>query len=118
MPIVAIDFDGVLSDYTGWRGYSAPIDPPVDGALQAIRDYSDAGYEICIHTSRADSAKQISRLVAWFKEHGLERKYVEGLTITNQKPPAIIYIDDRAWYFAGRFPSIEELKNFKTWRGM
>jgi hypothetical protein len=118
MPTIAIDFDGVLSDYTGWRGYSAPLDPPVDGALQAIRDYHDAGFEICIHTSRADNSKQVSKLATWFKEHGLESKYLEGLQITNQKPPAIIYIDDRAWCFTGKFPTIEQLKNFKTWRGM
>jgi len=118
MSTIAIDFDGVLSDYTGWKGHGAPFDPPVDGALQAIRDYKDAGFDVCIHTSRADSGKSVSRLTRWFMDHGLERRYLEGLTITNEKPPAIIYIDDRAWCFTGRFPSVEELKNFKTWKGM
>jgi hypothetical protein len=118
MPTLALDFDGVISDYTGWRGYKAPFDPPVDGALEAIREYIDNGYDIVVHTSRADSPEQTKRLLAWFKEYGLEPRYLERIAITATKPPAIIYIDDRGWKFDGRFPTIHELKNFKTWKGM
>lgn len=118
MSIIAIDFDGVLSDHTGWKGYAAPFDPPVDGALQAIRDYIDAGYDVCIYTSRADGPKQVIRLMNWFRDYGLEHRYLEGMNITNKKPPAILFIDDRAFCFIGKFPTVEELKNFKTWKGM
>lgn len=118
MNVLAIDFDGVLSDYTGWRGHNAPFDPPVEGAFQTLRDYIDNGYDIVVHTSRADSQSQTQRLWAWFKEFGLERRYLDHLAITSTKPAAVMYIDDRAWYFTGTFPTIQEIKEFKTWKGM
>lgn len=118
MSTIALDFDGVLSDYTGWKGHQAPFDPPVDGAIAAIRDYQDAGYRVCIYTTRADSSAQIARLELWLKTHGLERKRINELNITDRKPPAIIYLDDRAMLFTGTFPSVEQIKEFKTWKGM
>jgi histidinol phosphatase-like enzyme len=118
MSTIALDFDGVLSDYTGWKGHSAPLDPPVDGAIQAIQDYQDAGFEVVIYTTRADSTKSIMRIFTWLMEHGLERHRAEQIKITNFKPPAIVYLDDRAICFTGKFPSVEDLKNFKTWKGM
>lgn len=31
------------------------------------------------------------------------------------KPPAVVYIDDRAHLFTGKWPSIDELKDFRPW---
>lgn len=118
MSTIAIDFDGVLSDYAGWKGYSAPFDPPVEGAIQAIRDYQDAGYDVCIYTTRADSPDQIVRLQQWLRVHTLEKKRVNKIKITDRKPPAIVYIDDRAILFTGTFPSIKTIQEFKTWKNM
>lgn len=118
MDIIAIDFDGVISDHTGWRGYKAAFDPPVDGAFEAIRSYIDSGYDIVVHTTRADTPEQTRRLLTWFREYGLEPRYLDRMTITAIKPPAVIYIDDRAWCFRGVFPTVQEVKEFKTWKGM
>lgn len=118
MSTIALDFDGVLSDYTGWKGHSAPFDPPVDGAIQAIRDYQDAGFEVVIFTSRADSVGSIRRITDWLHTYGLEHRRITAITITNHKPPAIVYLDDRAICFTGTFPSVEEIHNFKTWKNM
>ena len=118
MSTVALDFDGVLSNYTGWHGHSAPLDPPVDGAMQAIRDYQDAGFEVVIYTTRADSAKSVQRIIDWLKEWGLETHRVNKIDITSLKPPAVMYIDDRAFCFRGIFPCVETIRNFKTWKGL
>lgn len=114
---IAIDFDGVLSKYTGWKGYSAPLDPPVEGAIQAIRDYQDAGLSVAIYTSRADSSAQVIRIEQWLREHGLEFKRIKEIQISNLKPPATVYLDDRAFQFNGIFPTPGEIKDFKTWQG-
>jgi hypothetical protein len=116
MSTVALDFDGVLSEYTGWKGHSAPLDPPVEGAIQAIRDYQDAGLSVVIYTSRADSPVSAMRLDQWLRTHGLEHKRVDAVEITNKKPPAIVYLDDRAICFTGKFPSPKEIIAFKTWQ--
>lgn len=117
MSTIAIDFDGVLSAYTGWKGYGAPLDPPVEGAFQAIRDYQDAGLKVTIYTTRADSIESISRIERWLTQHGMEHRRSDKIEITNKKPPAILYLDDRAYLFTGIFPTIEEIKAFKTWQG-
>jgi hypothetical protein len=113
---IAIDFDGVLSAYTRWKGYLAPFDPPVEGALDAIRSYQDAAFKVCIFTSRADSLKQIERIEQWLAEYGLEGRRIRAIEITNRKPPAIIYLDDRAWLFTGTFPTPQQISEFKTWQ--
>jgi phosphoglycolate phosphatase-like HAD superfamily hydrolase len=117
MSTIAIDFDGVLSDYTGWKGRTAPLDPPVEGAIQAIRDYQDHGLEVVIYTTRADSPAAVVMLHRWLREHGLQQKRIEAIDISNKKPPAVVYLDDRAMLFTGKFPTPDEVKAFKTWKG-
>jgi hypothetical protein len=116
MSTVALDFDGVLSQYTGWKGYDV-LDPPVEGAIQAIRDYQDAGLTVAVYTSRASSQKAIDMIDRWLHTHGLERKRVDLVEVTNKKPLATVYLDDRAMVFTGTFPSPEAIKSFKTWQG-
>lgn len=116
MSTIALDFDGVLSLYTGWKGHSAPLDPPVEGAIQAIRDYQNAGLVVVIYTSRADSAQSIDRINQWLRLHGLEHKRVDQIEVTSKKPLASVYLDDRAIQFTGTFPSPETVKAFKTWQ--
>jgi len=51
--IVSLDFDGVIHSYTsGWKGPRCIPDPPVDGALEAIIRYVQAGFRVCIFSSR------------------------------------------------------------------
>jgi len=116
MSTIALDFDGVLSNYTGWHG-PGRLDPPVDGAIEAIRAYQDAGLDVCVYTSRADSPESIRQLEHWLREYGLESRRAKQIQITSRKPPAVVYLDDRAWQFKGTFPSPGEIKSFKTWQG-
>ena len=118
MSTIALDFDGVLSDYSGWQGRHALLDPPVEGAIQAIRDYQDAGLVVVIYTSRADHPEGVTMIERWLREHGLQQKRIDSIKITDRKPPAIVYLDDRAWCFTGTFPTPEEIKSFKTWKNM
>jgi hypothetical protein len=117
MSTIGIDFDGVLSEYTGWKGGNATLDPPVTGAIEAIRAYQDAGLEVCIYSSRAEDGPAKERIRKWLQAYGLESKRIQKIAVTNLKPPAIVYLDDRAWCFKGVFPTPTEILSFRTWQG-
>jgi hypothetical protein len=111
---VAIDFDGVLARYDGWKGpehYGAPL----PGALDFVRRLLGAGYHVVIFTTRADCAQGIDRLEYWFKDHGLENALAAELEITCTKLPAQLYIEDRCYVFKGTYPAISDIENFAPW---
>lgn len=101
-PIVCVDFDGVLNNYTGWRdGY---MYLPREGARDFLHELSYK-YTIAIFTARP------TQLVKeWLDTHKMPYDF-----LTNEKIGAVAYIDDRAICFKGDFEeTMEELLNFKT----
>lgn len=94
---IAVDFDGVIHRYSnGWQG-GVIYDPPVEGAFEAIRKLLKEGYNVVIHTTRADTPERIQDVIDWLVTHGAED--LTPLEITATKPKAIVYIDDRAVRF-------------------
>ncbi|HZB28961.1 MAG TPA: hypothetical protein VE465_02225 [Streptosporangiaceae bacterium] len=105
---VAVDFDGVIHAYTkGWADGTI-YDEPIPGALDAIRALMDAGVAIFVHTTRdpvqvARWIKQRSGIeTAWHEDPATVPKFWNDTTavlVTNQKLPAVAYIDDRGIRF-------------------
>ncbi|HYC92780.1 MAG TPA: hypothetical protein VEO54_26460 [Thermoanaerobaculia bacterium] len=93
-PVVCVDLNGVLDAYTGWRG-PEHWDPPRDGAESFLRSLRDHGFRVVIFTTRwaADARR-------WLDEHGLG-SYVDE--VTDRKPAAHVFVDDRAVCFRGDF---------------
>lgn len=95
---IAIDFDGVLHRYSnGWQGGTI-YDPPMEGAVDAWFKLMDAGFDLCVFTTREDT----SAVAAWMHKHFDFEKRIGHMyepSITNQKPLAIAYIDDRGIRF-------------------
>jgi phosphoglycolate phosphatase-like HAD superfamily hydrolase len=90
---IAVDFDGVIHAYSrGWRG-GVIYDAPVEGAFQALQDLFDAGYELVIFTTRDLNGA----VEGWMNAH--RGQFTFEYTVTNVKPMAIAYIDDRAIRF-------------------
>jgi hypothetical protein len=111
---IAIDFDGVLAAYDGWKGeehYGAPL----PGAIEFVKTLLDERYIVVIFTTRAGTSAGIDRLEGWLKLHGLEALLHDRLVITCIKPPAWLYIDDRCFLFKGTYPTINEIEDFKPW---
>lgn len=94
MSTVAVDFDGVLADYRGWKG-SDHLDEPLPGAIAFLWRLKRAKYQIVVFSVRA--ADRHDAIEQWLRQHGAP----PVKEITNVKPPALVYIDDRAHRFDG-----------------
>jgi predicted TIM-barrel enzyme len=84
---ICVDFDGVVHDYLN-PVPGRKMGPPMEGAVEALERLQDAGYHVVILTVRGD---QPGYIIDWCDYYDVP--YNE---VTNKKPNAIIYIDDRA----------------------
>lgn len=115
MKTIAVDFDGVIHSYTtSWTTSEQIPDPPVPGALDFIRE-ALLEFNVVIFSVRADSNQSRKAIRNWFLWNGMEQELLDKIIITDQKPKAIIYLDDRGWRFDGVFPTVREIREFKPW---
>ena len=112
---IAIDFDGVLHQYvTPWVAADVIPDPPVPGAIAALRRYSEY-FKIAILSTRNYQEGAVEAMQGWLLRNGLERRVVDQILFPIHKVPAIVYIDDRAYRFEGTWPLVGVLKGLKPW---
>ena len=104
--IVCVDLDGVLNQFDGWKG-AAYFHPPHPGAREFLRRLNECGYQVVVFTVRWKP--DVER---WLTEHKLADFVSE---VTDKKPPAHIFVDDRALCFRGDFDSVlDEIKHFRA----
>ena len=129
-PILCLDFDGVLHSYSsGWKGPRNIPDPPVEGALDFLRQAVQV-FNVCIFSSRGRyiGGRRAMKACLWkhlAAEYGTEASNGHFVFCAEDiyykikwprgKPPAHASIDDRGFQFNGTFPAIEVLKEFKPW---
>jgi hypothetical protein len=115
-PAIALDFDGVIHAFTSpWRGEHIIADPPVEGAFKFIEDASCGGFDVIIHTARANSSAGRMAVRRWLQVQGLPEMFVHTIRITAEKPAAVIYIDDRGFRFEGTFPTLDAICRMRQW---
>lgn len=103
---ICVDFDGVLAQYSGWKG-SEHMGEPMPGAKEFLDQLNAKGYVIYIHSTRSPSS-----IISWVQKYGLAKDYF--VRATNEKIAAVAYIDDRAILFRGSFSdALTDLQNFK-----
>ena len=109
---VVFDFDGVIHSYTsGWKGESTIPDKPVLGIKEAISEIRKAGYEVVVVSTRCATSDGIKAV----NKYLLENEIVVD-RVCKEKPPAIVYIDDRAICFDGKTDKLlDKINNFKPW---
>lgn len=129
LPILCLDFDGVLHSYTsGWQGAAVIPDPPVPGAIaflyEAIRYF-----EVHIYSSRSHQDGGIEAMQNWLLEHEAawraqqdragqplpKTSLILNIKWPTEKPAAFLTIDDRALTFHGTWPAMTTLIGFKPW---
>lgn len=84
--IVAVDLDGVLHD---WE-HPVPgrtMGPPLPDAIQAIRELVDEGDTVIVFTCRDNTTGYIGRWLDYWE--------FPALPVTNVKPAADVYLDDK-----------------------
>lgn len=92
---IAVDFDGVLNNYKGYD--EKELGTIRDGCKDFLKKlYKD--YTIIICTSRNHT-----KVEDWIKYYRLD-KYIKQ--VTNTKPPAVAYIDDRGIRFNGNYDEV------------
>lgn len=113
---VAVDVDGVLHSYTsGWQGAENLPDPPVPGAIEWLEEIVK-DFDVAICSTRAAEYQGRDAIYAWLIDNGLSQEAAQHITIEAGKPPALLYVDDRAWRFTGdNFPSAQEIHNATPW---
>jgi len=132
-PILLLDFDGVCHSYvSGWQGATEINDPPVPFMFNWLWVYKDH-FEIHVLSSRSNEPGGIYAMQAWFgrywrewtnpkqsSQEVLNDVYPQSgcplwIHFPKEKPAAFVTLDDRAITFTGRWPQVDELKNFKPW---
>ncbi len=90
---IAVDFDGTLAEYHGWKGPGLDVmGEPIPEMLNRVLDWLNAGQEVRIFTARASAPEQIPAIEAWCLKH-LGRI----IPVTNMKDFGTLEIwDDRA----------------------
>ena len=104
---ICVDFDGVIHNYDQGFKDGSIYGEPLPGAMSGLFKLVHAGYNVVICTTRLnpcfDEENRLIREPAiqirnWLQKHG----FIYGVhwhDLTNNKPKAIAYIDDRGVRF-------------------
>lgn len=119
---VCVDFDGVIHQYTsGWKGAHIVADGPVPGAIRWLEEAS-LKFNVAIFSARSSRPEGLSAMKAaihtWARGalgiYGA-KQLMSRIRFPEKKPAAVLYVDDRAFLFQGRFPTAEFIDQFQPW---
>ena len=122
---VAVDFDGVIHSYTTpWKNAHTIPDPPVDGAIDWLWKVIQS-FDVVIFSTRCKSWRGRRAMRQWLRHYAGNLWYpapdglvpLEEIRFSREKPPALIYLDDRAVRFngPGSFPTKDEIHRSRPW---
>ena len=88
---VAVDLDGTILTYDGWRG-PTHYGEPIEGATEFLAKVKEK-YRVVIHTCRDTHIPKVhDALEAHLKKHKLP---FDSIWKGTRKPPATAYVDDK-----------------------
>lgn len=119
---ICVDFDGVIHSYvSGWKGVDVIPDDPVPGAIRWLWEMSEQ-FKVSIFSSRssnlAGNRMMRTAIEVWaLAELSTQQAHslMDRLQFPTEKPPAVLYVDDRGFQFRGEFPTVEYINNFLPW---
>lgn len=102
--VVCVDLDGVLNTFDEWRG-ERHFHSVREGAREFLSGLKQSGFRVVVFTCRWHEWA-----LDWLREQGLA-EFVDE--VTDRKPPAHAYVDDRAICFRGDFrETLEQVRTF------
>ena len=109
---IVLDFDGVIHSYkSGWKGIENIPDAPVDGIKEAISNIRKSGYEVVVVSTRCETNAGMRAINKYLLDNDI---VVDR--ICREKPPALVYIDDRAICFDGNSETLlDKINTFSPW---
>ncbi len=110
---IAVDFDGVIAEYDGWRGRNTLGVCRKDVCI-ALGVLKREGWKVIIHTTRApeDILAYLDENNVPYDEINRNSHYSNG----GSKPVATVYWDDRALRYSGdAFKDLNAIRSFRTW---
>jgi adenylylsulfate kinase len=110
---IAVDFDGVIANYDGYKGPGV-LGAPRDDVRQALHTLRREGWKIVIFTTRGwdEIERYLQQHDIPYDEYNRNSDYKTG----GHKPVADVYWDDRAVCYSGDATrDIDQIRNFRTW---
>ena|SRR5271166_2424667 len=112
---IAVDFDGVIAEYDGWKGTGVLGAPRLD-VRNALRTLRAEGWKIVIYTTRGEA--EIVEYLVRHEFHYDEINRNSDYKTLGHKPVADVYWDDRAFRYSGDAErDLEAIRSFRTWSG-
>jgi adenylylsulfate kinase len=112
---IAVDVDGVIADYDGYKGPGVIGSPRAD-VVEALRALKAEGWKIVIHTTRGRE-----EIAEYLCQNGIphdEINHNSDYTTGGPKPVADVYWDDRAVAYSGdACQDLKIIRQFRTWSG-
>jgi adenylylsulfate kinase len=112
---IAVDFDGVIADYDGYKGPSV-LGQPRSDVREALVLLRAEGWKIVIHTTRGSEEVE-----EYLRQHAIPHDEINSNSdyqTQGVKPVADVYWDDRAVCYSGDARSdINRIRSFRTWSG-
>lgn len=113
-PTIAVDFDGVIHEYSrGWDDGSI-YDKPMDGCRTALRKLSQK-YRIVIFSTRnydrvikgESQSNQVAEMKDWLAKHDIP---YDAIHTEPNKPICTLFIDDNAYRFENWLACVDEVE--------
>jgi len=110
---IAVDFDGVLAEYDGWKG-EENLGSPRGDVVSVLRLLRQEGWKIVVHTTRSEL-----HIRDYLVKHDIpydEINHNSSYMNAGSKPVATVYWDDRALRYSGdAFNDLDAIRKFRTW---
>lgn len=88
---IAVDFDGTISEYFGWRG-PFKFGPPLEGIKEFLEELKSRGYYVLVYSCRPTNERIQGAMEKYMERHSLP---FDSIFSHGFKPAAHAYVDDR-----------------------
>lgn len=108
--VAAFDFDGVVADYSGWKGIGV-LGQVNEEVVTVMRTLQDEGWKVIVYTTRG-----VAEIRKYMEHHKIPYDEINrnsDIDCLGNKPIADVYIDDRAVCYNGE-DAINLMTNIKV----